>query len=241
MTITATEAGTTVRLTGPTTPLRPVVFDTYRDIHKGIRADLFAVTHAAGEIDPSSDSDRRAVADHVRAALALLVNHAEHEDQWVQPLLDQHLPHLAERVAADHPVLEARIDDLAGRAQENAFATTELRWRTHQLYIELASFTSAYLAHQDFEEREIMPALEDAIGPDAVLEMDRALVASIPPDQVATALALMLPAMNIDDRVDMLGGMRAGAPAEVFDGVWNLAGSVLEPRDVSALAARIGV
>ena len=37
----------------------------------------------------------------------------------------------------------------------------------------------------------------------------------------------MIPAMNIDDRTELLGGMRAGAPPEVFEGIWGLTGSVL--------------
>jgi hypothetical protein len=35
--------------------------------------------------------------------------------------------------------------------------------------------------------------------------------------------------------------MRAGAPAEVFDGVWSLAGSVLDVADLRALARRLGI
>ena len=58
---------------------------------------------------------------------------------------------------------------------------------------------------------------------------------------MATSLALMLPAMNIDDRTELLGGMQAGAPAEVFAGVWGLAGSVLAPADHRALGARLGL
>ena len=58
---------------------------------------------------------------------------------------------------------------------------------------------------------------------------------------MAKSLALMLPAMNIDGRTELLGGMRAGAPAEVFDGVWSLAGSVLDPTDLAALAGRLGL
>ncbi len=86
-----------------------------------------------------------------------------------------------------------------------------------------------------------MPALEAAIGPEAVVEMDRALVAAIPPEEAAATLAFMIPAMNIDDRADLLGGMRAGAPADLFAGVWSLVRSVLDPRDVDALAARLGL
>ena len=39
------------------------------------------------------------------------------------------------------------------------------------------------------------------------------------------------PAMNVDDRTELLGGMQQGAPAEVFAGIWGLAGSVLPPAD----------
>jgi hypothetical protein len=47
--------------------------------------------------------------------------------------------------------------------------------------------------------------------------------------------------MNHEDRVEMLGGMKAHAPAEVFEGVWTLSGSVLEPSDRSALARALAV
>jgi hypothetical protein len=39
----------------------------------------------------------------------------------------------------------------------------------------------------------------------------------------------------------MLGAMQADAPAQVFEGVWGLAGSVLDPADHTALARRLGV
>jgi hypothetical protein len=71
--------------------------------------------------------------------------------------------------------------------------------------------------------------------------MHQAIVGSIPPDQMAASLALMLPALNVDDRTELLGGMREGAPPEVFEGVWGLAGSVLAERDHAALAARLGL
>ena len=58
---------------------------------------------------------------------------------------------------------------------------------------------------------------------------------------MAKSLALMLPAMNIDDRAELLGGMQQGAPAEVFAGVWGLAKSVLDPADALALGRRLGV
>jgi hypothetical protein len=219
-----------------------VAVDTYRDIHKGIRADLFALTGSAGRIDPSVPADAQAVAAHLDQTVALLVSHAEHEDAHVGPVMAERLPDLHATIERDHAVLEGRLVDLQAWAREAvAGPAGQTRGAVQRLYVELASFTSAYLAHQDLEERVVAPELHRVIGPEGVLAIHQAIVASLPPEEMATALAIMLPAMNNDDRTELLGGMQAGAPPEVFTGVWSLAGSVLEPRDVAVLARRLGV
>ena len=227
--------------TSTTAPLRLVTFDLYRDIHKGIRSELFALTEQAGTLDPSSRDDRADVAANVRRVAEVLVDHALHEDEAIEPAMALHLPALAEQVDADHHALEARIDDLVAMSSDAVDTTGNVRWHAHRLYVELASFTSAYLAHQDLEERVIMPALEEAVGVDAIVGIHHSIIGSIPPEKMAQSLAFMIPAMNIDDRTEMLGGMQAGAPAEVFAGVWGLVGSVLTPQDHAALGARLGL
>ncbi len=128
---------------------------------------------------------------------------------------------------------------LADRA--TAVSRAERRLMTHRLYLGLASFTSEYLAHQAFEELEVAPALSAAMSVEELVALNEAIVASIPPDEMATALSLMLPAMNIEDQVAMLGGMQVGAPPQVFAGVIALAESLLAPVDFRALAARLGI
>jgi hypothetical protein len=222
--------------------LEPVTFDLYRDIHKGIRAELFAVTGAAGNLDPDDREGRADLACHIQTVATMLVAHAEHEDAVIQPALETHLPALAETVAIDHPVLEARIqairDLAAGAVDAPSFAS---RNDVHRVYMELASFTSAYLAHQDLEERDIMPALARSVGYDEILAIHRAIVGSIPPEEMAKTLAVMLPAMNVDDRTELLGGMQQGAPAAVFEQVWGSARSVLTTADGNAVARRLGI
>jgi hypothetical protein len=220
----------------------PVTLDLYRDIHKGIRSELFAVTTAAGRIDPAQGIARAALANHVSDVADLLVSHAEHEDGAIQPVLEQHLPELADRIEVDHHTLDSQVQDLREMAQEVAALTvTDPGRRMQRLYLALASFTSEYLAHQDVEERVVMPALEQAIGVEAVVGIHQAILAGIPPEEMGRSLALMIPAMNVDDRAELLGGMRAGAPAEVFDGVWSLTRSVLDAADLSSLSARLGI
>ncbi|MCB1016578.1 MAG: hemerythrin domain-containing protein [Acidimicrobiales bacterium] len=216
--------------------------DLYLDIHKGIRADLFSVTGRAGSLDPADAAGRAALAEAVRWSVDLLVSHAEHEDTVVQPVLEVERPDLAEVIATDHHGLEPRMDGLVALADAAAdVAGAEARSWLHALYLDLALFTGDYLRHQDTEERVVMPALEAAIGPDAVRALEGAIISSIPPDEMAASLAVMLPAMNLDDRAGLLGGMQAGAPADVFAGVWALVGSVLDPADHERLGERLGL
>jgi hypothetical protein len=220
--------------------IEDVTFDLYRNIHKGIRHELFGVTEAIGSVDPHDDAALEATASRLQSLVALLIAHAEHEDTFVQPVIEAKLPSLASVIADDHPRLEcemAAIEVLADRAV-NA-APHRRRGFVHMSYLAMASFTGAYLAHQAFEEVEVAPALFAAVGAEQLLAIDQAIVASIPPEEMGVALSLMLPAMNVEDRTELLGGIRMGAPAEVFAQVMGLAQAVLTAADYDALAARL--
>jgi hypothetical protein len=226
----------------PTTIAPAITIDLYRDIHKGIRAELFALTTEAGALDATPGVGRAALAAHVGDVVDLLVQHAEHEDGPIQPVLEAELPELAERIAADHLLLEAQLVDLREMAADAAALDhPEPRLAVHRLYLALAGFTGRYMEHIDVEERVVMPALERVVGVEAVGAIHGAIISNIPPDEMARSLALMIPAMNVDDRAELLGGMQAGAPAEAFAGVWSLVGSVLEPAEVTPLARRLGL
>ena len=58
---------------------------------------------------------------------------------------------------------------------------------------------------------------------------------------MAKSLAVMLPAMNVDDRTELLGGMQEGAPPEVFAGLWSLARSGLTAEEAAPVAGRLGL
>ena len=235
--MTITEQNTLPPITATTAP---ITLDLYKDIHKGIRVELFSVTAEAGRLDPSQGIARAALATHVNDVVHLLTGHAEHEDAAIQPVLEARLPDLAERIEVDHLTLEARMDELVEMATEAASLTVaDPGSKMHRIYLALGSFTSDYLRHQDVEERVVMPSLEAAVGVPEVLTIHQAILAGMPPEEMAKGLAVMIPAMNIDDRTTLLGGMRAGAPAEVFNGVWSLVGSVLDPDDFRSLARRL--
>ncbi len=220
--------------------LRPVAFDLYRDIHKAICIELFAAVGEAGRLDPADECGVAALGDQVRQVVRFLLEHAENEDGAIQPVLELNFPALAARVEADHHTPDTRMESLITLADEVRQATSR-RALVNELYIELAAFTSDYLRHQDFEECEVSQALESAVGFEGLLAIHGSIIGQMPPQELIASLSLMFPAMNVDDRTDLLGGMRATAPAEVFSGVWSLAKSVLTSDEHRAVAVRLGL
>ena len=235
-------ATTTTPLIVETAALETVTVDMYRDIHKGIRNGLFGVTLAAGQVDPHDTAAVRTVADRWTAMVELLVSHAEHEDVFVQPVIERFAPVYAEEIAVAHPRLEAQMAELEVLADRAADACPDqARLLAHRLYLGLASFTAEYLQHQEFEEFEVMVMLSQYVSPEELRAIDNAIVASIPPEQMLKSAAYMLPAMNIVDQTELYAGARAGVPPEVFEGMLMLAESVLEPERYEALARRLEV
>jgi hypothetical protein len=173
---------------------------------------------------------------------ALLESHAHKEDEIIDPILEAHLPDLAERISVDHVVLDRRLSSILDMARSSVDAPSGGQARLgHWLYLDLATFTSAYLEHQDLEERIVMPALEAAVGVDGVMGILGAIMEIIPPDEMARSLALMLPTLNIDEQSEMLTGIRMAAPPDAFAGVVSLAQSVLRPDDFARLDQSLNV
>lgn len=217
-----------------------VTLDAYSNIHKCVRSVLFSTAVEIGTADPSSLAARRQVSARVASVVQLLASHAEHEDTHVQPAIVRELPEFADRITTDHARFDVQTEWLNELAQE-ALTSDRPRRVLHKLYVEFNAFTSSYLDHQDYEERVIMPKMELAIGVPAVVAIHEAIVSSIPPQEMAETLAIMLPVLNVDERVEMLTGIRMGAPAEAFAGVCALTASVLSKDDYAQLAGRLGI
>jgi hypothetical protein len=221
------------------TPTPMVPFDLYKDIHKAIRVNLFDVVAEAGRLDPGDRGARIAHAGRVVDLVEFLVAHADHEDTHIDAAVAQVLPDEAAALQAEHVALEATMDELKALAQLVFDDAVDPRAAVHDLYLDLALFTARYLAHQDREERVVMPALFEALGIEALLGIHGAILGSIDQEAMAWSLRKMLPAMNLDDRHEMLAGMRASAPREAFEGTVALAADVIPEHDLTALLDRL--
>jgi hypothetical protein len=238
---------TTIDTTDTTDPVAqlaaaPIPFDLYREVHKGLRKALFDVTVAVGTADCESAADRESAVGHVHRVIALLHTHHGHEDAFIQGLLETHAPTLAAMIERGHAEVEADIVDIELAAEKLAGADGgDAVAAGHALYGRLALFTASYLAHMALEEGGVMDALRSAMSLGELFDVEMTLRGNIAPPTMCDFIAVMVPAMNPTERANMLGGMHAGAPAEIFEIFRTAAEAALAPADYAALAGRIGI
>jgi iron-sulfur cluster repair protein YtfE (RIC family) len=140
--------------------------------HKALRAWLGATATALGGLDTTNLDDRSTLVAQLRVLLSDLAEHGHHEDDFIVPVLDQHVPDLAARLRGEHISLESVIATLGSIVEEfEQSPSPELQL---SLYRELRGFEARNLAHLDFEETVIMPALWQAGTADDLIEVFRA-------------------------------------------------------------------
>ena len=172
----------------------------------------------------------------------MLDEHAQHEDTFIGPMLQALEPKLASEIESQHTELDAMLDSVeaAFSGMERA-AHGDALAAVNACYLTLASFLGAYVSHMSQEEDVVMPILQEAKTDEELLEISANLRGAIAPPRMAEFLTIMLPAMNLQERTQMLGGMKQFAPPEAFAGVCGLAESLLAAEDWSALRSNVGL
>jgi len=205
----------------------PARTDFYTVVHKGLRKRLFETIVLAGTTNYADVDDRTKLAAAVAAVVSVLRDHAQHEDEFLHPIISEILPEMARTLSSEHREHNRALD-----AVEKAFevAVAERTGAaTHLAYRVLARFTADFLAHIEEEEAgqgqvwELAGEARLAAGMTA-FKRSRTL------DQNLVGWADMLPAMNPAECAAMFGGLRAGAPEPVVTAGLRLAEQVLDER-----------
>jgi hypothetical protein len=221
-----------------TTATTNPTLDLYREVHKGLRRALFGVCEMAGALDPEDETARQEFVSRFADLDLMLTLHHGHEDAGpLGDLIARITPEFVAELEAAHA---GAVDGLA--ELRSAVATFGPGSGTaEQLYGHISAFTAGYLAHMNFEEKTVMAALTERSTFDELLAVQIGIRTSVPPDQMVVFMRSMLPAMNPDERTDMLGGMKAGAPPEIFDIFWATACDVLTADQLAVVADHIGM
>jgi hypothetical protein len=217
------------------------LWDLYREIHKAMRYALFGVTTLAGQTDAADADAVRRLRGEWRQVAFVLDGHHRHEDLFCERLIRRHAPGLLPEIEAAHRRCDAAIAQLHRLAGRLARADTHDSGALLRLfYLDLGDFTSMYLAHLRDEEDRVMPALNAAMSNDELAAVTAAIRGSVTPEDMCIFIRYMVPSMNFAERLDMLGGMHAGAPPAVFEMFRRAAEGVLAAKEYARVAQAAG-
>lgn len=216
-------------------------FDIYRPIHKAIRLMLAEAMLAAGQLDTDDDEAIARLHVQVHQLADFCSGHLEHENVFVHTAMEARAPGASGRIAGEHEQHERDIRSLRDYLRLLVTAPHEERApAAAALYHALALFTAHNLEHMYIEETEHNRILWQHYSDAEIIGIHDRLLAQIPPSESQVAMRFMLPAMAPAERLATLRGMKAAAPAFVFEGMLGLAKSVLSAPDWEKLDAALG-
>jgi len=212
--------------------------DVFVGVHKGIRRGLLGLSLRLGSMDWSDPAEVKAAGKEFADMVRFLREHAQNETQVQMPLLEERSPGVTSQMAEEHERLEKFVDELE-KDWVKTVASADPQAEGYRFYRGFNRFLSAYLAHMDLEEGPVTESVHRHFSDPEIGEMVGKIVARVGPQDMTMMLRYMLPGMNDFERGMFLLNLKAEAPPQVFNGVQNLAQSVLEPKDWDKLSKRL--
>jgi len=200
----------------------------YGIIHKTLRVELFDTCNKIASANFTDPGEREEVVRAIQCTMSFVDEHGVHEDTFVEPAVRSVNADLANRVRADHEALDPGTKLLLGLVSElsgtEGMMAVAIGARLHGQY---CSFLGEYLTHMSVEENQVNEALWSAYTDEELAGLRTELQGSLPPQRFAELVALMVPAMNLQERIGVLGGMEMGAPPAVFEALSAIAQNAL--------------
>lgn len=224
----------TSALLEPAASTRP---NLYADIHKGVRMALCETLSRLGAMDIADEGEVSATLAELRGVLAFLAGHLQHEDGHIHPAMEARAPGSTASMDTDHRSHEAALEELETLAAAVGAAPAEARaLPATRLYRAFAHFTGENLVHMEVEESHNHAVLLRAYSDEELHGIEARLIASVGPREMGVAMGWMLRGLSPAERAAKLSGIRAAAPAPVFQGLLALAQARLSARDWAKLA-----
>lgn len=199
-------------------------YNFYHGIHKALRLGHCRMLPQLGALDYRDRAKTAQVMAELRQLLAVGRGHLDGENREIHVALEQRVPGASAHAADDHEGHESSFEEIEQliRAIEQAdLPQRELAGR--RLYRRYAVFAAHDLEHMNVEETELLAALHDAFTDEELMAIEGRIIAAVPPEKMMAVMALMAPAMNHGERVELLAKLQKAMPEQAFRGLLSAA------------------
>ena len=223
----------------------------FRPIHKGIRSMIFILGLRLGTTDFADLAESSATATQLKhdltnaasnCLLCLLQAHSVHEDKDLFSAIRKFDEDPVKMMMAEHAVIVRRIEGVA-KTCDHLLNLPDPARRIEvgdQLVLEANDLFAFYLAHLNNEEAVLVPVMWEHFT-DAQLRALRAqFYNTIPLTTFETWMRWTLPALNLNELVVLLSGMKTDPAPNRFGDAMRLARETLRPDRWTLIENQVG-
>ena len=162
----------------------------------------------------------------------------------MHPSIEERAKGASLKLASEHVEHNEEMDELRALATQVESASDAARpAAVKKLYLAFSAFVAENLVHMGEEETDMQTRVLHAHFTDEeIMAMEGRILSGLPPELIMGFMNIMIPAMNRDERVGLLGMMKQRAPPEAFNAVLQVAARPnLSAADFQDLTQRLGV
>lgn len=182
--------------------------DVYTKIHKAQRKHLFALSVKIGRTDFMDAEQVSHLKEEIQKTINNLRKHSQHEEHFIHPLYAE-LGNQAKLFEHEHHDLENSLEMLEKMIADH-------NYDGQKIYAEYNRFVAFYLRHIDDEESAQREILWKNYDNDRLMEIIKSFQQSRTPQEGMQDLEFLLPCLNIHETLEILTGMKKGAPETAF-------------------------
>ena len=186
-------------------------WDLYGPVHKGLRRRHAQLLQRIGSTDFAGDiTDLLA---ELRCHLQMAAVHLMDEEAHIHRRLEARAPGATMQLESQHAGHRHHLDALedALRVLETDPHRTSLSG--HAVYLAFSRFVAEDLLHMAYEEEVTWPLLCALYSDEELAGIEADIVAHLPPALSAAVMGTMVAAVNTPQRIHLLRGIQAHAPA----------------------------
>lgn len=206
--------------------------DIYSKVHKGLRKALFDLSYTTGNTDFTNDESLVALAKLYHDVVKFLDEHGKNEELYQLPLLESKIPGSVKHDKLEHEIIERKIN-LLNRSFNNLISSSngDRKLKGEVFYHLLNEFISDYLNHMRDEELETAKLFYEHCTDEEISSALKKIVANMMPQDMMLMLKYMIPAINDNERFELLKGIKTNAPQPAFNAIMILTQSLLSAND----------
>jgi len=204
-------------------------YNTFKKIHKGLRAMLYDTAISLQLNDFTNTEDTVEVLEKLDQTLHIFYEHASHEDKVILPEIGRFNATLAKEFDCEHEkdeFMTRRINSLVAGYHNAGSAEGRIEGgdAISRAFNEYVAFN---LYHMNKEEEKINPVLWANYTDEEIRGIERILVATITNEELAITSKWMLLGINDAEIIAWLQAIKFNAPCFVFQSMMELAEKVL--------------